>query len=209
MESISITTGSDFVRELKIINGATTRWGEKEERKRRGEKRKGRTALFCVGVTPIDMAQLMHESRRLIWCDWVDVAQRLPAWRGGHASTPWVTPVHIAWFLHKSCQPDWHDSKGSYLRDKFWSSSFLKFCLKKRQNKKNLTLDFIDWICHSGCKWPVAIPLAWFRWAWAALIFLRSLHTWAIHIFVVKATSNCFFIIFDRKGKPCCTELFN
>jgi hypothetical protein len=68
---------------------------EKEEgkrggrkRKRRGRKRKRGATLFCVRVMPIDMTRLMHESHRLTWRDRVDVSQRPPAWRVGHAPAP-------------------------------------------------------------------------------------------------------------------------
>jgi hypothetical protein len=36
-----------------------------------------------------------------------------------HVPTQWVTPVHMAWLLHKSHRMDWHDSKGPNLEKRF------------------------------------------------------------------------------------------
>jgi hypothetical protein len=54
MESISCTKGLDFGGELKIVNGAATRWVEEKKRreKEKRKKEKGSGAIFCQWVTP-------------------------------------------------------------------------------------------------------------------------------------------------------------
>jgi hypothetical protein len=53
MESISRTKSSDFGGELKIANGAATRWVENEGReKERRKKEEGRGAIFYRRVVP-------------------------------------------------------------------------------------------------------------------------------------------------------------
>jgi hypothetical protein len=121
-------------------------------KKLRRKKEKGRGAIFCRWVAPWLLARLLHEPHRITWCDSIDIRWNRSVshaiavgviephqtgwcdsgWRGttsvpGHALAPWVTPVHMAWFLHESRQPDWHDAKGPDLGNKFRRGSFLDF----------------------------------------------------------------------------------
>jgi hypothetical protein len=52
--------------------------GEERRRKKEREdeeRERGASAIFYLGVTPNDMAQLFHESRHLTWHVWIDVAR--------------------------------------------------------------------------------------------------------------------------------------
>jgi hypothetical protein len=51
--------------------------------------------------------------------------------------------------MMESCQPDWRDWKGIELGNKFRPDSFLDF-LKKGQNTKKNSPDFVCLLLHSG-----------------------------------------------------------
>jgi hypothetical protein len=68
---------------------------------------------------------------------------------------------------------------------------------------RHRTLDFLhrlDLLRHSDCKWSVAIPLAWFRWARVALNFLHSLRAWA-HQSGRRGTSR-LIPLFWKQNRP-------
>jgi hypothetical protein len=157
MESISRTKGSDFGRELEIVNGAGTRWVEEKEwrEKEMRKKEKGREAIFYRRVTPWWLSWLSHSKRT--GATQSDVAP--------HRHQP-TRLLHES--RHTRVAPAWlHNSKGSDLKNKFRLDSFLNFFKKSKKNPWSTRVRSLT--SKSGSCMPLTLSLRQRRAVWLVL----------------------------------------